>query len=592
MNMKKNLFFMGMISLVLIFGIMILGCDNPSIPKDKLGTISGKVLFTGQVAGGNSGISISLEPIDDSGRSAAVRSVNSGARSIGMARAITARDETSADGTYTLTNVPYGTYTIYASSDNSKEKAVSLPIKLNAKSVQASDLFLTAVGSLSGKVTLDGEPAFGFLVSIAGTSYMAVTDGNGEFTISDIPAANQKYLIVVMKGNYTGYWDSAEGNTIGETVVGGATLALGTKALTAQDLYDGADIRIDAETGNWFINGVDTGISAKGEQGDKGDPGEDGSDGTNGSVVTIGDDGYWYIDGVKTDVKAEGIDGADGSVITIGDDGYWYIDGENTGVRAYPFELYYKMVLVEGGLFNVGENYSEHNVMLSDFFIGKYEVTQEQYEAVMGANPSYFDGDNLPVEQVSWYDAIVFCNTLSIKEELDPAYSIDGETDPELWGEMPTSTSHENFAIWNAVVCDFTANGYRLPTEAEWEYAARGGQKSEGYEYAGSDAPDEVAWHSANSGSTTHNVGTKKANELGLYDMSGNVYEWCWDWLGSYPSGNLEDDYAGASLGAVRVLCGGDWLTSATSLLSAIRGFHTPDFRDFSYGFRVVRSKF
>jgi formylglycine-generating enzyme required for sulfatase activity len=244
-----------------------------------------------------------------------------------------------------------------------------------------------------------------------------------------------------------------------------------------------------------------------------------------------------------------------------------------------------EMVTIEGGLFDTGDNYGTHNVTLSSFSIGKYEVTQAEYEAVMGANPSYFDGDNLPVETVSWYDAIVFSNTLSMMEGLEPAYSKGGETNPELWGAVPTSSNSE----WNVIVCDFDANGYRLPTEAEWEYAARGGVESAGYEYSGSDDPDEVAWYDENSGSTTHNVGTKAENELGLYDMSGNVFEWCWDWYGSYPSGNLEDDYTGVSSGTYRVVRGGSWGNGAVILRSSYRYRYNPYDRYGSIGFRLVR---
>jgi hypothetical protein len=324
--MKKKLFLLRMFSLVLTFAIMMIGCYNPATEKTDdsktlNGTISGKVLFTNQAASANGGITISLEPLDNSGRSAAVRSVNSGSRSIRMARAVTAQAETNADGSYTLKDVPYGTYTIYATSYNSKEKAVSLPITLNAASVQATDLFLTAVGSLSGKVILDGNPAFGFLVSIAGTSYMAITGYDGEFTINDIPAANNTYLIVLMKGNYTGAWDAAGEYAAGETIVGGATLTMGTKALTTQDLNDVVDIRIDEVTGNWFINGVDTGISAKGEQGEKGEQGDKGDPGDKGEQGDKGDPGEKGEQGDKGDTGEQGEQGEKGDPGEKGEQG-------------------------------------------------------------------------------------------------------------------------------------------------------------------------------------------------------------------------------------------------------------------------------
>ena len=172
-----------------------------------------------------------------------------------------------------------------------------------------------------------------------------------------------------------------------------------------------------------------------------------------------------------------------------------------------------KMIYVEGGTFQMGSTNggsSEqpiHTVTVSSFLIGKYEVTQKEWQEVMGYNPSYSEGDNRPVEKVSWYDAVEFCNKLSEKEGLTPAYTINGFD----------------------VSCNWSANGYRLPTEAEWEYAAKGGKKSKNYKYSGSDNIDDVAWYDANSDGRSHDVGTKAPNELGIYDMSGNVWEMCWD---------------------------------------------------------------
>lgn len=197
----------------------------------------------------------------------------------------------------------------------------------------------------------------------------------------------------------------------------------------------------------------------------------------------------------------------------------------------------FDMVYVDGGTFTMGATAEQgsdaednekpaHSVTLSSFHMGKFEVTQELWEAVMGSNPSYFKGDNLPVEQVSWNNCQTFINKLN-------------------------------------QLCAEQLNGMRfsLPTEAQWEYAARGGNKSSHYKYCGSDNIDDVAWYVENS-DETHVVGTKSPNELGLYDMSGSVWEWCQDWYGDYSS-DPQTDPAGPSSGVVRVYCSGSWCSDA-----------------------------
>ncbi len=219
-------------------------------------------------------------------------------------------------------------------------------------------------------------------------------------------------------------------------------------------------------------------------------------------------------------------------------------------------------VLVEGGSFNNGSS----NVTISSFYIGKYEVTQKEWQAVMGNNPSYFKGDKRPVEQITWYQAVEFCNKLSQKEGLTPAYTING----------------------TSVSCNWNADGYRLPTEAEWEFAARGGKLSKGYTYSGSNNLDEVGWYRSNS-NDTHEVGTKRANELGIYDMSGNVWEWCWDWYGSYSS-SAETNPRGASSGSYRVIRGGSWSSADSSCRVANRGDYNPGYGNYNFGFRLSRT--
>jgi formylglycine-generating enzyme required for sulfatase activity len=186
----------------------------------------------------------------------------------------------------------------------------------------------------------------------------------------------------------------------------------------------------------------------------------------------------------------------------------------------------------------------------------------------MGNYPSRWEGDDLPVETVDWYEAVEFCNKLSVKEGLAPAYRGSGDN----------------------IVCDFSASGCRLPTEAEWEYAARGANRDAiYYEYSGSNSADSVAWYGDNSDSETHPVGTKQPNSLGIYDMSGNVWEWCWDWYGNY-SGGAQSNPTGASSGSDRVRRGGGWGNSASGVRSAGRAGNDPSDRGYGIGFRVARS--
>ena len=218
----------------------------------------------------------------------------------------------------------------------------------------------------------------------------------------------------------------------------------------------------------------------------------------------------------------------------------------------------FKMIGVQGGTFTMGATSEQgsdaegdekptHQVMLSSFSIGETEVTQELWQAVMGSNPSSFKGSRRPVELVSWKDCQTFIRELN----------------------------------------NLTGRNFRLPTEAEWEYAARGGQKSNHTKYAGSSAIDDVAWYDGKNGRQTHDVATKRANELGLYDMSGNVWEWCQDWHGSYSSGS-QTNPKGASSGSRRVCRGGSWWSAARGCRVSYRDNNTPSYRYHDLGLRLA----
>ncbi len=232
-------------------------------------------------------------------------------------------------------------------------------------------------------------------------------------------------------------------------------------------------------------------------------------------------------------------------------------------------------IRIQGGTFTMGSLANEpgrnrnecpqHQVTVNSFYMGRYEVTQKEYQEVMGTNPSKFKGDNLLVEQVSWYDAIEYCNKRSQKEGLTPVYTING-----------------NNVTWN-----IGANGYRLPTEAEWEYACRAGTAT-AYN-TGTSINDNTGWYFANSGNKTHPVGQKPANAWGLYDMHGNVDEWCWDWYDNYTSWSQTDSIGTVSVPS-RVLRGGSWISTAADVRSAYRYSFTPQYRDYYLGFRLVRN--
>jgi formylglycine-generating enzyme required for sulfatase activity len=257
-------------------------------------------------------------------------------------------------------------------------------------------------------------------------------------------------------------------------------------------------------------------------------------------------------------------------------------------------------VRVPGGTYLMGspaqekERYSneqQHTVTVDAFYLGIFEVTQKEYRDIVGTNPSTFKGDSLPVEKVSWYDAVEYCNARSRKEGLSLAYTINKSR------KDPNNTNAQDTIKW-IVTWDRQANGYRLPTEAEWEYACRAGTTSPFY------TGDAITTDQANyDGNYPYNgnargqyrktslaVGSLGANAWGLYDMHGNVYEWCWDWY-SVSGTAAQSNPIGPATGSGRVLRGGSWQELARDLRSASRPDAVPTRRGNYLGFRIARSR-
>ncbi len=328
------------------------------------------------------------------------------------------------------------------------------------------------------------------------------------------------------------------------------------------------------------------------------------TDGTNGSGITwTSDPAVISASGVVTRLDDSDTDVTLTATIT---------KGTATDTRSFTLKVVSVFVSVEGGTFTMGSPSSEserdsdeveHEVTVDSFYMSRYEITHREYieflnEAAVSETgqlngnelidmddvdvavvyeegkfsfkgTDYVSSENAPVMEVTWYGAAEYANWLSDKSGL-----------PKVYKEIGTSVK----ASW-------TVNGYRLPSEAEWEYAARGGNSSNGYKYAGGHSPGEVAWYWSNSGSKVHPVGGKNPNELGLYDMNGNVWEWCWDWYDDYSSGS-QSNPSGPDSGSSRVRRGGSWDSSDRSLRSAYRSSSSPGYSDHNLGFRLVRREF
>jgi len=329
----------------------------------------------------------------------------------------------------------------------------------------------------------------------------------------------------------------------------------------------------------------------------------------------------WFSNDTNSNDRGTAIDGATGTNFPIPTDlalwriYYFFVEVSATG-GAIPFRSdvttvrvinppSIEMVPVQGGNFELGWDLGDDRfhvapvsfVTVDGFYISRHAITQGLFETVMGTNPSWFTGAqgrppigweherDLPVERVSWYDALVFSNRISIMKGLTPAYSIAGSTNPDDWGPVPTNRNE----VWDAVKIILESNGYRLPTEAQWEFAAKGGVQAMHYSFSGSQHVTLVAWYVGNSEGRTRQVGTTITyNELGIFDMSGNVSEWVWDWYGPYTS-DPKTNPTGPSMGFYRVLRGGNWASMYSHVRSVARISRAPWNRLNIDGFRVIR---
>jgi len=321
------------------------------------------------------------------------------------------------------------------------------------------------------------------------------------------------------------------------------------------------------------------------------------------------------VTAVRGTASFEDAEVGDGKTVTFSG---WYLTGAAAGnyiLSAQPASVtanitapipasIMDMVQLTGGTFTIGSPSTElgrygstevqKSITLSAFKINKYQVTQEQYQQVMGTNPSNFKSavtnesgtpGKLPVENVTWFDAVEFCNKLSEMEGLDKVYT---------WTSRTPATGYPITNLAN-ITADFNKNGYRLPTDAQWEYACRAGTTTAfnngNNDYSDADLVKAVAWYDSNSGSKTHQVGQKAPNEWGLYDMHGNVREWCWDWFtNSYTTITTDPTGPASSVsGAGRVNRGGSWDDGNRDLRSACRNDEAPRNKSYEIGFRVVR---
>jgi formylglycine-generating enzyme required for sulfatase activity len=504
---------------------------------------------------------------------------------INLTGATTASTTTDSSGNYSFGNIANGNYTMTAS----KTGYTFIPVRsitVNGANITGQNFAATAnTYNISG--TVSGAVVSGVNITLTGTgSVSTTTDASGNYSFSG--AANGSYTITP---SMTGY-------TFNPT---SSSLTVNNVDVTGKNFTSTANTYSISGTVTFSSVGL-SGVIVRLTGTVPGSTTTDSSGNYNFSNVSIGN---YTITPSLTDYT---FNPTNRSITIINAD----VTKQNFTLATVAEPLI--MVLVPAGSFQ--RDVTSTNIStVSAFRMSAREITRAQFIAVMGFDPTdtdYSTGANNPVQYVNWYHALVFCNKLSIREGLTPVYAISGSTNPDYWGTVPIQ---EDNATWDEVTANWSANGYRLPTEMEWMWAAMGATSGSGYtsgtyttgyqkEFAGDPNPtttgDNVlayAWINENSIHTTSQpVGTKLSNELGLYDMSGNAYEWCWDWYANEgPLSNYAiitgavTDYRGPVTGLERVIRGGSWSDSRGSVSVAGRLMGQPYLRGYSFGFRVVR---
>jgi sulfatase modifying factor 1 len=462
------------------------------------------------------------------------------------------------------------------------------PLFAQIKNVLLAAIADTSTYAISGSITLNGTGLAGVIVTLTETASSALTDATGGYTFTTVADGN--YTVTP---SLTGYTFSPSSTTVNVSGANVTTINFTAAVNTAPTYSMSGTIHTGSNSGA-VLSGAIVSIAGK--------------------KYTTGGFGTFTIAGIPAGTYAFSV--SESGFDTYIDSAY-YVGADQTGLNFYlipsstPNDYTSPNIgtlrYVPAGSFQRDSTSTDISIISTAFRMTRYEITRAQFLAIMGTDPSdttHSTGTSDPVQNVNWYHAIAFCNKLSIAEGLTPAYSISGVNFSTLtYAQIPTSIN----STWDAATVNWGANGYRLPTEVEWMWAAMGATSGYGYtsgtyttgydkDFAGSTGHNTIGgyvWYYSNSFSKTHPVGSMLPNELGLYDMSGNVWEWCWDWYdnGSYPAGTLTD-YRGPATGVVngyRNSQGGSWnsLYYDTTLVSS---FGTaPSNNGLQFGFRVVR---